>query len=232
MILSSLLIICIIYPPYISTAFVKSPFNFATGLNPSNPRPLHINPTPDPSSESTIQATLPSTMAQANATSSPAIATASSPPDITLNNTVLENPTLLEEVPESTLLDEDNAVLANNTSISVQYATYCWSAPRIHSIQNPDDCTDALRVLFREGSALMPVKWSEAESWIWGSCALLLVPNRETVEDVFLRLDIVYAVTAIQQQCVNEASAFRGGHRGIGPLDNFHVSVEASNMNF
>lgn len=59
------------------------------------------------------------------------------------------------------------------------------------------------------------------------SCALLLVPERPSAKDVFFRLDIVYAVSNIQQQCVNEAHGFRGGHMAIGPLKNFHVSVEA-----
>ena len=60
-----------------------------------------------------------------------------------------------------------------------------------------------------------------------GTCALLLVPDRPNAEDVFFRLDIVYAATSIQQQCVNEEHGYRGGHRGIGPLNIFHVSVEA-----
>ena len=60
-----------------------------------------------------------------------------------------------------------------------------------------------------------------------GSCALLLVPDRPSAEDVFFRLDIVYAATSIQQQCVNKENGYRGGHRGIGPLNIFHVSVEA-----
>ena len=60
-----------------------------------------------------------------------------------------------------------------------------------------------------------------------GSCALLLVPDGHMGQDVFLRLDIVYAVSQIQQDCVNEEHGYRGGYVGIGPLDYFHVSVEA-----
>lgn len=242
MILSSLLIICIIYPPHISAVLVKLPFRLSTGLNPSNPlnpinpQPVHINPAPDPNSQSnseaaaaasTIQPSVPSNIPSADAVSSTTNVTASSPPDITLNNTVLENPALLEEVAESTLLDEDKAVLANYTSIGAGYETYCWSARQIFGIEFPEDCSQALKLIFKEGPPLTPVTWSEARSWAVRSCAILLVPERPGAEDVFFRLDVVYAITAIQQQCVNEAHRFRGGHRGIGPLNEFHVSVEA-----
>ncbi len=64
-------------------------------------------------------------------------------------------------------------------------------------------------------------------SWSVRSCALLLEPDRPMAEDVFLRLDIVTAVSRIQQDCVNEEHGFRGGHVGIGSLEYFHVSVEA-----
>ena len=171
---------------------------------------------------------MPSNIPPVDAADSPVNATASSPPDITLNNTVLENPALLEEVAESTLLDEDNAVLENNTTTEIRYSTYCWSAQQIHSIGDPKDCSEALRLLFHEGPALTPVSWSGPRSWTSGTCALLLVPLRPTAEDVFFRLDVVYAVSSIQQQCVNEAHGYRGGHMEVGPLNNFHVSVEAS----
>ena len=70
--------------------------------------------------------------------------------------------------------------------------------------------------------------WSGPRSWTAGSCALLLVPDRPSAEDVFVRLDIVFAVTAIVEQCVNADHGYRGGHRGVGPLNQFHVSVEDS----
>lgn len=73
----------------------------------------------------------------------------------------------------------------------------------------------------------MPVTWSESRSWVSGSCALLLVSDRPAAEDVFSRLDIVSAVTLIQNKCINSEYGFRGGYTGIGLLNEFHVSVEA-----
>lgn len=176
---------------------------------------------------STIQPTLPSDIPPADAVSSPANATASSPPEIALNNTVLENPAFLDEVAESALLDKDDAVLANNTSELLDYKAYCWSSVQIPSIQHPVDCYQAVRLIYEEGPALTPVTWSRAKSWTSGTCALLLVPESETAEDVFFRLDIVSAVTQIQHKCMNSEHGFRGGHTDIGPLDVFHVAVEA-----
>ena len=83
-------------------------------------------------------------------------------------------------------------------------------------------------MIYEEGAALTPLTWTEARSWIYGSCALLLVPDTEPAEDVFLPFDIVTAVSRIQDNCVNSEHAFRGGHTGIGPLHEFHVSVEAT----
>lgn len=56
---------------------------------------------------------------------------------------------------------------------------------------------------------------------------LLLVPNKPSAEDVFIRLDIISAANQIQHECINLEHGFRGGHTGIGPLNEFHVSVEA-----
>ena len=74
---------------------------------------------------------------------------------------------------------------------------------------------------------MKPITWSEAREWVFNSCAILLVPDEEPAEDVFMPLDIVTAVSRIQDNCVNSEHGFRGGHTGIGPLHDFHVSVEA-----
>ena len=46
-------------------------------------------------------------------------------------------------------------------------------------------------------------------------------------EDNFYRLDIVYAVSAIQRVCVNSPHGFRGGYTAVGKKDVFQVLVEA-----
>ena len=83
-------------------------------------------------------------------------------------------------------------------------------------------------MIYEEGPALTPITWSERREWVFGSCALVLVPDEEPAEDVFMPLDVVTAVSRIQDNCVNSEHAHRGGHTGIGLLHVFHVSVEAT----
>ena len=135
---------------------------------------------------------------------------------------------LLDEVTESALLDEGNAVLANNTFDPQNYETTCWSAAQIPPIEHPEDCYQAIRLIYDEGHALTPVMWREARTWVFHSCALLLVPDTQPAEDVFPLFDLVNAVSQIQHLCMDSEHGFRGGHVGIGSLDVFHVAVEAA----
>ena len=56
------------------------------------------------------------------------------------------------------------------------------------------------------------------------------MPNKAEAEDVFFRFDVVTAVAQIQNKCVNSEHGFRGGYTGIGPLNEFHVLVEARQL--
>ena len=218
---SSLFIVCIIHLLCFSTAL--TPFR----LVPRAPRikvHFHVNPPSGPSSQSkadaaasTIQPTLPSDIPAANTVSSPTNATISAPPDKELNN-IAES---------SSLLDEGNAVLANNTSDPASHGTHCWSSEQIYPIQHPIDCFEASRLIYQEGPAFTPVTWSGSKEWVSGSCALLLMPDKAEAEDVFFRFDIVAAVSQVQNKCVNSEHGYRGGYTGIGLLNEFHVSVQA-----
>jgi len=65
-------------------------------------------------------------------------------------------------------------------------------------------------------SITQPVTWDRGKCWIYGSCAIAVVPNAQSPRDEFSRLDILTQAHRVMEKCEKAPHGFRGGVIEIG----------------